>query len=458
MDGLSRKLLESLPLAEGVLSLLAWATEESFLEGVFEEHRGRSYASLVSFSSLVQLIADALLEHEGSARQALIRLEECDELEASRQAVYGKLRRIPIGLSNALLSHATDRLLEMFPVRATQELPVCLQQFAVYVIDGKKLKNVAKRLKPARVYAGSPLGGKALAGLNLRTGLIAAMNAHLDGETNDAPLIPDLLPQLRMRTKLKCLYVCDSQFCDLVQTRRFQEGGDHFLLRFHPKNKFYADPERAPRHGVDAERRSYREEWGWLGAPSNKQRLYVRMITLTRPGEEALILVTDLLDAAEFPATDLLETYRLRWNIERVFQQVTEVFHLQQLISSSPQGTIFQGAFCMLLYNLIQVTRGYIAAAQRRSPATISSELLFKDVHRELTSLHTIAEKLNLTITIPTFNKGADLRRHLTQLLRHEWHNRWLKAPPKKRPPPATPKKPIAGGHTSIYRILQDAK
>lgn len=458
MDGLSGKLLERLPLAEGVLSLLSWATEESFLEQVFQEHRGRSYAGLVSFSGLVQLIADALLEQEGSARQALIRCEERNEQEASRQAVYGKLRRMPIGLSKALLSQATDRLLELFPARATQELPACLQALEVFVIDGKKLKNAAKRLKPARAYAGRPLGGKTLAGLNLRTGLIAAMNAHLDGETNDAPLIPELLPQLRQRTKLQRLYVCDSQFCDLVQTRRFQEGGDHFLLRYHPKNKFYADPTREPQTGVDGQQRPYREEWGWLGAASNQQRVYVRMITLTRPSEEDLILVADLLDAAAFPAVDLLETYRLRWNIERVFQQVTEVFHLQQLISSSPQGTIFQGAFCMLLYNLIQVTRGYIAAAQQRPPATISSELLFKDIHRELIGLHVFAEKLGDTITVRTFANAADLSHHLTQLFRHEWHDRWLKSPPKKIPRHTAPKIPIAGGHTSIHRILQAAQ
>lgn len=458
MDGISGKLLETLPLAEGVLSLLSWATDESFLEQVFEEHRGRSYAGVVSFSSLVRLMADALLEHAGSARQALIRCEGRGELEASPQAVYGKLRRIPVDLSNALLSHGTDRLLEVFPPQASQELPVCLRELEVLAVDGKKLKNAAKRLLPARAYKGSPLGGKLLVGLNLRTGLVAAMNAHLDGETNDAPLIPGLLPQLRQRYQLQRLYVCDRQFCDLVQTHRFQEGGDHFLLRFHPKNKFYADLARPPQTGIDGHERAFREEWGWLGAASNKQRVYVRMITLARPGEEDLILVTDLLDAEEFPAADLLETYRLRWHIERVFQQVTEVFHLQQLISSSPQGTIFQGAFCLLLYNLIQVTRGYIAAAQQRLPATISSELLFKDIHRELSALHTISEKLDRSIIIPAFDNAAALRRKLTQSLRHEWHNRWIKSPPKKRPSPAEPKKTIAGGHTSIYRILQSSK
>ncbi|MGD9854148.1 MAG: hypothetical protein AB7U20_04275, partial [Planctomycetaceae bacterium] len=49
---------------------------------------------------------------------------------------------------------------------------------------------------PARGYSGTPLGGKGLAVLDLRTGLMIAFDAHPDGETNDALLIPGLLPQV----------------------------------------------------------------------------------------------------------------------------------------------------------------------------------------------------------------------------------------------------------------------
>jgi len=44
-----------------------------------------------------------------------------------------------------------------------------------------------------------------------------------------------------------------------------------------------------------------------------------------------------------------------RWTIERVFQQITEVFNLQHLIGTTPQGTLFQLAFCLLLYNMLQL-------------------------------------------------------------------------------------------------------
>ena len=57
----------------------------------------------------------------------------------------------------------------------------------------------------------------------------------------------------------------------------------------------------------------------------------MRQIHLVRPGEEELYLVTDLLDEQKYPAEDLLAVYLKRWGIERVFQKITEVFHLERL-------------------------------------------------------------------------------------------------------------------------------
>jgi hypothetical protein len=85
----------------------------------------------------------------------------------------------------------------------------------------------------------------------------------------------------------------------------------------------------------------WEQDWGWLGCEQAKHRRFVRRITLVRPGEETIILVTDLLDAAQYPAHDLLALYLARWSIERVFQQITEVFHLQTLIGATPQGAVF---------------------------------------------------------------------------------------------------------------------
>ncbi|RMD58025.1 IS4/IS5 family transposase [Candidatus Parcubacteria bacterium] len=457
MDGFSREVLTRLPLADAVLSLCSFAMDAEFLQQIYEEHRGRSYQSVLTFPMMVSIVSDALLEHAGSGRQAMLRAEERDELAASKQAAYGKLRRIPISLSNAFLARPTDRLRQAFPQGATSPLPSSLRHFHVIALDGKKIKRAAKRLKAARGYSGTPLGGKALVALDLRTGLVVAMNAHLDGETNDAPLVPGLLPQVRQRLRRRRLWVADRQFCDLTQQHNFLEEGDEFLVRYHPKTHFHRDANVPSREGTDSQGRHYLEEWGWLGKPGSKRSLYVRRITLFRDNDEDVILVTSLTDADRYPATDLMDAYLQRWGIEKVFQQVTEVFHLQRLISSTPQGTIFQFAFCLLLYNLIQVTRGYIARAQQRKPKTISSEMVYYDVCRQLISLTELADHEAIVEYFDAPRTVTELIEHIQALLADVWHDRWIKSP-KKKVTKAKPTTGVSGGHTSIYRMIQASK
>ena len=60
------------------------------------------------------------------------------------------------------------------------------------------------------------------------------------------------------------------------------------------------------------------------------------------------------------------------------------MFGLQGLIGGTPQACLFQFAFCLIMYNLIQVVRAHVAEAQEREIEELSSEKLFDDVQREL--------------------------------------------------------------------------
>jgi len=460
MDGYTRQTLERLPLAESVLRLWQHALDGERLEGIFAKHRGRSYEGVLTFEALVHLVADALLEHDGSGRQALQRADQAGELPTSQEAVYGKLRRLPISLSNGFLFDATRRLEEVLPAVGSP-LPESLREFECLIIDGKKLKHLPKRMKVARGAKGAVLGGKTAAALSWETGLVVAMNGHLDGEASDAPLMPGLLEQLDARRTKPRLFIEDRQFCDLVQPRLcMRHAGDHFLIRYHPKVKFYRDNKRRLVRGVDSRGRNYTQEWGWLGGPQDKRRLYVRRITLVRKQEENVILVTDLLDEERYPAADLLEAYLARWGIERVFQRITEVFHLDRLIATSPEGTIFQFAFCLLLYNLTEIIRRYLAARQKLPVERISLEQLFYDVHRQLIAWSELTEPATTLNALPAVATSRELRRYLATILAPTWTDRWFKAPPKKRAPKRNhrdhPK--IPGAHTSLHRLLLAAK
>jgi hypothetical protein len=449
MHALSGKM----PLAEAVVEVLQYVGDDARLQAIFDRERGRCYDDLIRFPDLVNLIGDALLEHAGSGNQSFSRARETGELKASKVAAYGKLGRLPLSLSQAFLADLSQSLRELFPAQARRQPPASLRDFNTITMDGKAIKKVAKRLKLLRKVGGGLLGGRTLVAMHYETGLVIGMHADEDGDANDVRFVPQLLPLLRAQVVGILLFLADSGFCDLQRMQEYTDGGNHFLVRRHPKVGFHPDPERSRRLGIDAQGRSFFEEWGWLGAANHPQRRYVRQITLQRPGEPDVALVTDLLDADVYPAEDLLNHYLERWGIEQVFQKVTEVFHLQGLIGGTPKATIFQFAFCLLLYNLIQVIRGYVAAHQRRDTETISIENLFLDVHRQLIGWSVLVESGLPLDAIPVAANLGELAGRLHILLGAQWSDRWIKATNKNRR--AHQPRPHDRTHGSVYRILR---
>jgi hypothetical protein len=445
----------AMPLAEAVVQMFQYVGDDTRLQAIYDQNRGRCYDNVIRFPSLVTLIGDALLEHGGSGNQSFSRARETGKLSASKVAAYGKLRRLPVPLSQAFLTELSRPLRELFPVQARRQPPASLCGFSTIIMDGKAIKDVAKRLKHLRNVGGGLLGGRALVAMQFETGLVIGMRADEDGDANDVRFVPDLLPILRAEIAGLLLFLADSGFCDLNRLEEFTDGGHHFLIRRHPKVGFHRDPHRPVRWGIDARGRTFFEEWGWLGAADHPKRRYVRQITLQRPGEPDVAVVTDLLDAERYPAEELLDHYLQRWGIEQVFQKVTEVFHLQGLIGGTPKATIFQFAFCLLLYNVIQVIRGFIAAHQEREIETISVENLFLDVHRQLTAWSVLVESGLSLAKVPLAAGLTALADRLHVLLGSQWSDRWIKATNKRRRPHVP--KPRDRTHGSVYRILQAA-
>lgn len=466
MDGFQVELLRRLPLGQAVLRGFAYMLDSATLAEVFQQHRGRCYEDILRFDQLVYLVRDALTVHHGSGHRAFTAAERNGQLPVAEPNVYGKLARVPEELSQALLSAGAMRLQALLPIEASGEtIPASLAELKLIAFDGKKLKNAAKRLKPLRGVPGKLLGGKLLVALEVARGLVLAMNADPDGERNDMPLVPNLVTQVRGQVAEPILWLGDRQFGNLeVPALLAARAGDHFVLRAPKSLRLHADPQRSAERFVDAEGRPVCQEWGWIGATRDSRRRYVRRITLERSEADAVLLLTDLTDEALYPAADLLATYRLRWGIERVFQEVTEVFNLQTLIGATPRAMIFQAAMCFLLYNLIQVVRAYVAADGVQPRAQVSSEKVFWDVRDQLITWANLGTPevaiASLALTDPT---DTTMKQWLRTVLRGCWSDKYIKAPPKKKKPPTatTPRAKVPrghGGHSSTWRILQAAK
>jgi hypothetical protein len=449
-----RQTLHRLPLAEAALRVWACITNPPFLTELFHRYRGRSYERLLTFPVLVYLMADALLHYRGSGRRCFAEARRQGTLDTSIAAAFGKLRRLPIPLSMGFLADCTIRLMALFPEAvAAVELPPSLAGLEPVLLDGKAIKKVAKRLKPLQGVKGGVLGGRALVALRLRMGLAVALHAHPDGHVNDVRFVPDLLPRVRQVVPGPRLFVGDRQFCLVQHLGLYLEAGDHFLIRYAKRVTFTRDRQRPVRTSQNAQGQRIHEEWGWLGSPKHRQRRYVRRVTLERAGEEPIAVVTDLLDADAYPAVDLLQLYQERWGIERVFQQVTEVFGLQGLIGSSPEATVFQFAFCLVLYNILQVVCAYVARGSDHRVGEVSTEKLFVDVQNQLIAWYELATPATTLQLIGPLDLKATCRR-LRELLDGVWKEVWQKSLGQKRGPSYHTGHP---SHVSAHRLLQEA-
>jgi hypothetical protein len=448
MDAFAAELMRRSPLAGSVLEMSDFVLNDALLDAIFHEHRGRCYEDELRFPTFIRLLRDALLRHEGSGHQLFVQLERKGKPPIDESNFYRKLARTPVEISRALVRECSMRLKQLMP-RDACPLPACFDAWVVIAGDGKKIKNATKRLKPTRGYAGALLGAKALVAMDVRNGLALAMSDSLDGEANDVPLVPALMQQVRQVIAEPVLSIWDRQFggvatLDLLAAR----AGDAYLVRLSDQPTFVRQSIRQSR---DGQGREILDEIGLLFTGKNTR--LVRRITLVRAEDEADVqLVTNLLDQDRYPMADLLELYRKRWGIEQVFQQVTETFSLKHLIGCSPKAILLQFSICLLLYDMMQVIKSYVAEDGRVLADAISMFYLFDDVRQELQTwaYHTDG-------SWPRADRNASaMQTRLRELLKGSWDPvAYRKASDNKPRSKPKPKRPIPGGHTSVQRLLE---
>ena len=137
-----------------------------------------------------------------------------------------------------------------------------------------------------------------------------------------------------------------------------------------------------------------------------------------------------------------------------MFQQVTETFSLRHLIGCAPQAILLPFALCLLLYNLMQVIRAYVAEDGRVLANAVSMFYLFDDTRTEL-----LAWAYHSDGTWPRASRDAkQMRRRLRELLHGSWDPiAYRKSADKKPRAKPSVQRAVRGGHTSVQRLLQGA-
>jgi hypothetical protein len=131
-------------------------------------------------------------------------------IEATFQALYGKLGRLQPAVSEAVVCYSAERcglLLDSAPPARNEPLP----DYRMRVLDGNVLTGTDHRLKALRAWLNASLPGKSLViyepGLGLVTDLVLCEDAY----TQERALLTQLLPRLQAND----LVLADRNFCTL---------------------------------------------------------------------------------------------------------------------------------------------------------------------------------------------------------------------------------------------------
>jgi len=108
---------------------------------------------------------------------------------------------------------------------------------------------------------------------------------------------------------------------------------------------------------------------------------------------------------------------------------------------------------------MTQLVRAYLAEDTDREVNTISLELLFYDVRRQLTAWTEMLPPQHTAELLSTTWTAAQVARRLQQLLHGQWSDRWIKSPSNthKAVPKQRDEYP-SGGHISVFRVMQEAR
>src|SRR3954464_8740922 len=159
LDSVFQPFLQQRPICVMARAVLQRLLDPQHIDAVFAEAAQHQYTHALLFSPLVELMSQVVLGIQPSVHAAYRSLQE--RIPVSDQAVYDKLRHVELGVAQALVHDAADRVVPV--LRALRApLPSWLPGYRVKILDGNHLEATEHRLPELRTTWAAPLPGKGL--------------------------------------------------------------------------------------------------------------------------------------------------------------------------------------------------------------------------------------------------------------------------------------------------------
>ena len=444
------------PLTVMTRALLEHALQPGPIDEMFERTATVQYTDKLLFSTVVDMMGLVVCGIYESPHAVYLSQRELFPVALTN--VYEKLNGIELPVMQQLVRDNAARLTDVV-MALGGALPELLPGFRVKILDGNCIAGTDHRIKELRDIAAAPLPGKTLNVFDPQLGLITDVFPCEDGHAQERALLGPVLDSVQEGE----LWIDDRNFCTVgwlcgVVLRRKA----HVLVREHKGLPWTAADElryvgRVETGEVWEQNVTLTPEEGTItaedGAAFKLRRIVIKLDEPTRDGEMELALLTDLT-AEQADALTLARLYRKRWQIENVFQVLTEVLKCEHPARGYPKAALF--AFCVTLvtYNILAV----IKAALRVVHGTekVENEVSLHHVTMEVRRTHA---GMMIAIRPPEWllfrgMSATELANALRELATRVDLSKYKKAPTKPKKPKTQRKYDPKHPHVSTAKVL----
>jgi IS4 transposase len=446
---------EAVPLGVMVRGTLEWMLDAATLEQLFQQHAGEQYTRELTIAALVGL----LIQVSAGTRASVFAAYKADQasdnptITTSFQAVYGKLGRIGVGVSEAVVRYSAARcgqLLALMPQARAEPLP----GYRLRILDGNVLAGSEHRLTPLRQWLNACLPGKSLViyepGLGLVTGVVLCEDAY----TQERALLTQILPRLATDD----LFIADRNFCTPRLVFGISRRAAKVMVRQHRRSLPCQPVSKLTRRG-ETDRGVVYEQQVQVTDPETGDRLTLRRIEVrlfekTRAGERIIAVLTNL--PAKVTAVRIAALYLERWTIEKHFQFLTQSLHCELPGLGKPKAALFGFAMALVAANALAMIRASIRSAHGNdAEAELSGYYLADEIahdYRTLVKYLPAESWLGWRRLSPT--AMARLLPSVAQYVNLKALTRSQRGP--KKPPKVKPVYSKKHKHYSTARLLQE--
>ena len=340
------------PLSVMARGVMENALGPTLIDELFEGVAEKQYTKRLLYSSIVDLMGLVVCRIRPAIHAAY--QAHAETLDATVQAVYGKLGRTEPALSAALVRSTAGRLAPVIDAMGGARSPL-LPGYHVRFLDGNHLAGTEHRIKELRTIGAGALPGQALVVLDPRLMLITDVVLCEDGHAQERSLLDQVLGLVRARD----LWIDDRNFCTTNFLFGIAGREASFVVRQHAATLHW--------EFVGKRRACGRIDTGKVFEQTIRatndagEVLVLRRVTVvldkpTRDGDVEIHLLTNV-PAKDARARVIAELYRKRWLIETAFAELEEALNGEVNTLGYPKAALF--AFCVALvsYNVLSTVK-----------------------------------------------------------------------------------------------------